>query len=88
MCIIKNMLRYYTKDLPNVAPTKPKIMKLANIGKVAFNINGITIHSTLAILLNKIFNELKTLNNEKHDTLINTYDQLWLFVIDEISLVG
>lgn len=82
------MLRYYTKDLPNVAPTKLKIMKLANIGKVAFNINCITIHSTLVIPLNKIFNELKTLNNEKRDTLINVYDQLWLFVIDEISLFG
>jgi hypothetical protein len=51
-------------------------MKLANIGKVAFNINGITIHSTLSIPLNKIFNELKTLNNEKCDTLINAYHQL------------
>jgi hypothetical protein len=26
--------------------------------------------------------------NPKHDTSMNTYDQLWLFVIDEISLVG
>jgi hypothetical protein len=65
MCIIKNMLRYYTKDLPNVALTKPKIMKLVNIGKVAFNNNCITIHSTLKIL-----------NHEKSDTLINAYDQL------------
>jgi hypothetical protein len=71
------MLRYiYAKDLPNIALAKPKIMKLANIGIIAFNINGITIHSTLVIALNKIFNELKTLNNEKHDILINAYDQL------------
>jgi hypothetical protein len=33
-------------------------------------------------------NELKKLNDIKHNTLIKTYDQLWLLIIDEISLVG
>jgi DNA replication protein DnaC len=47
-----------------------------------------TIHSTLTIPLNKNFNELKALSNEKCDNLIKKYDQLHLLVIDEISLVG
>jgi hypothetical protein len=39
--------------------------------------------------LNKTFNELKTTKRwKKHDSLIKTYDQLWLLIIDEISLVG
>jgi hypothetical protein len=38
--------------------------------------------------LNKILNELKASSDEKLDTLIKTYDQLWLLVIDEISLIG
>ncbi len=52
-------------------------------------INGITIHFALAMTLNKTFNELKTTKRwKKHDSLIKTYDQLWLLIIDEISLVG
>jgi hypothetical protein len=34
----------------------------------------VTIHSTLTIPLNKKFNELKTLNDEKHDSLIKNND--------------
>ncbi len=40
-------------------------MKLSYIGKENFNINGTIIHSTLAIPLNKMINELKALNDEK-----------------------
>jgi hypothetical protein len=47
-----------------------------------------TIHSTLAILLNKNFNEFKALSDAKCDRLIKNHDQLHLLVIDEISLVG
>jgi hypothetical protein len=65
MCIIQNMLRYYIKDISNVDPFKPKVMKLTYIRKITFNINGMTIHSTLAIPLNENFNELKTLSDEK-----------------------
>ncbi len=39
-------------------------MKLTYIGKFTFNINGIIIHSTFAIV-NKNYNELKTLSDEK-----------------------
>jgi len=62
-------------------------MKLSYIGRVAFNINSTIIHFTFAIALNKNYNELETLSDEKHDTLIKTYDQLQLLIIDEISLV-
>jgi len=60
----KKMLRCYIKDIPNGDPLKQKVMKLTYTRKFAFNINGMTIHSTFAILLNKNFNELKTLNDE------------------------
>jgi hypothetical protein len=52
--MIQNMLRYYIKYILNVDPLKPKVMKLAYIGKTTFNISVITIHSTPTILLNKI----------------------------------
>jgi DNA replication protein DnaC len=81
------MLQCYIKETINADPLKPKMMKLTHIRKVAFNINGTTIHSTLAIPLNKFFNELKTLNDEKCDTLTKTYVQFQLVVIDELFLV-
>jgi len=65
MCIIQNMLKYYIKDITNVNPLKPKVMKLAYIGKVTLNINGMTIHFAFAIPLNNFFNKLKALSDEK-----------------------
>ncbi len=65
MCSIQNMLRYYIKNISNANPLKPKIIKLMYTQKIAFNINGMNIHSTIAIPLNKNFNKLKTLNDEK-----------------------
>jgi hypothetical protein len=59
------MLKYYIKDIPNVDILKPKVMKLTYIGKTTFNIDGMTIHLAFAIPLNKIFNKLKTLSDEK-----------------------
>jgi hypothetical protein len=53
------MLQCYIKKTTNADPLKPKVMKLTYIRKVAFNINGTTIHFALAIPLNKYFNELK-----------------------------
>jgi len=62
-------------------------MKLAYIGKTTFNINGMTIHFTFGIPLNKNLKELKILSDERRDIFIKTY-KLRLLVIDEISLVG
>jgi hypothetical protein len=63
MCIIKNLLQYYI--FKKLDPLKPKVTKLMYIGKTTFHINGTTIHSGLVIPLNKSYNELKTLNDEK-----------------------
>jgi len=62
-------------------------MELMYIRKITFNINGTIIHSRLVIPLHKSYT-LKTLNDEKCDILVNTYDQLRLVIIDEIFLVG
>lgn len=70
------MLPYYIREKPNANTLKPIIMKLTYTKKETFNINGTTIHSTLAIPINKKFNELKALNDERCDVLIKTYTQL------------
>jgi hypothetical protein len=81
------MLRYYTKQITNVDSLKPKFMEFAYIGKITFNINGKMIHSALAIPLNKNLTELNALSDERRDIFIKTYDQLSLFVINEVSLI-
>ncbi len=53
-----------------------------------FNINGMTIHLAFAIPLNKKFNELKAVSDEKHDNLIQNCDQLHLIIVDETCLVS
>ncbi len=76
MHIIQNMLQYYIQETPNPNPLKPIIMKLTYTWKTTFNIDGTTIHSTLAIPINKTFNKFKALNDERCDILIKTYTQL------------
>jgi len=49
-------------------------MKLAHIEKTTFNIIVMTIHSTFVIPLNKNFNKLKALSDEKQDSLIKKHD--------------
>jgi hypothetical protein len=88
MCIIQNMLQYYTKQITNDDPLKPKIMKLTYIGKITFNINSTTIHFALAIPLNKNLTKLNALSDERRDTFIKTYHRLYLLVINGIFLVS
>jgi hypothetical protein len=80
------MLRYYIKQITNANPLKPNVMKLTYT--ITFNTNGTTIHSRLAILLNKNLIRFNALNKERHDNFIKTYDQLCLLVINEIFLVN
>jgi hypothetical protein len=63
-------------------------MKLTYTWKTTFNINGTTIHSTLAIPLNKNLTKLNALNGAKMTFIIKIYYQLCLFIINEISLVN
>jgi hypothetical protein len=46
------------------------------------------MHFAFVVPLNKKYNELKALNDEKRNILIKTYDQLQMLIIDEVSLIG
>jgi len=48
--IIQGLLRLYNKNV-SFDLTKTKVLFMASISKVTFNINGLTIHSTLNILV-------------------------------------
>ena len=59
---------------------------MAYTGKVAHNIGGFTLHSTLHIPF--ITSDLLPLNSDILDAMSKNYDQLLVLLIDEISLVG
>jgi hypothetical protein len=70
-----------------VDPQKNKIMKLNFTDKATFNIGESTIHSILGIPLNKNLLELRGLSDERREYFVKKYGQLWLLIIDGISLV-
>jgi hypothetical protein len=71
---------------PNLTKTKTLLMAL--VGKTAFNIEGLTIHSTLNIHVQQSLFSLPNLSSNSLNRLTCQYEQLQLVVIDEISLVG
>jgi hypothetical protein len=61
---------------------------MALIGKTTFNIDGLTIHSTLNILVQQFLFSLSNLSTNSLNRSTCRYEQLQLVVIDKISLVG
>jgi hypothetical protein len=67
--------------------TKIKALLMASIGKTIFNIDNLTIHSTLNIHVQQSLSSLPNLSSSSLNRLTCQYEQLQLVVIDEISLV-
>jgi hypothetical protein len=85
--IIQELLRLYNRDVFSNL-TKTKALFMASIDKVAFNIDSLTIHLTLNILVQQSLPSLPNLSLDSLNKLTCQYEQLQLVVIDEISLVG
>jgi hypothetical protein len=58
---------------------------MEHIRKTTFNIDGITIHSSLFIPVN--YNDLPSLSLKQLDNLVKKYDQLQLIVLNENLLL-
>ncbi len=67
--------------------TKTKVLLMALIGKIAFNIDGLTIHSKLNIIVQQSLSNLPNLSSNSLNMLTCQYEHLQLVVIDEISLL-
>jgi hypothetical protein len=61
---------------------------MASTNKVAFNIDGLIIHSTLNIPVQQSLSILPNLSSNSLNRFTCQYEQLQLVVIYEISLVG
>jgi archaellum biogenesis ATPase FlaH len=85
--IIQGLLRLYNKDM-SFDLTKTKVLFMALISKVAFNINDLTIHSTLNILVQQSLFNLPSLSLNLLNMLTCRCEQLQLVMINEILIVG
>ncbi len=61
---------------------------MASTSKVAFNIDGLTIHSTLNTHVQQSLSSLPNLSLDSLNRFTCWYEQLQLVAIDEISLIG
>jgi hypothetical protein len=68
--------------------TKTKALFMALTSKVVFNIDDLTIHSTLNIPIQQSLFNLPNLSSYSLNWLKCQYEQFQLVVIDEISVVG
>jgi hypothetical protein len=81
--IIQRLLWLYNRDM-SFDFTKTKALLMASISKVAFNIDGLIIHSTLNI---PIQSSLPNLSLDSLNRLTCRYEQLQIVVINEISFL-
>jgi hypothetical protein len=59
--IIQGLLQLYNKNM-SFDLTKTKALLMASMGKIAFNIDGLTIHSTLNIPIQQSLSNLPNLS--------------------------
>jgi hypothetical protein len=72
--IIQGLLQLYNKD-KSFDLTKTKALLMASIGKIAFNIDGLTIHSTLKIPIQQSLSNLPNLSLNSLNRLTCRYKQ-------------
>ena len=80
-------LKYYNTRA-GVDFTEIKVLLLAPTGKAAYNINGNTIHSALAIPASQSLKKYKSLDSSRLNTLRCQIGGVKLIFLDEISMVG
>jgi hypothetical protein len=71
--VIQELLRLHNRDLFSDL-TKSKALLMASIGKVAFNIDSSTIHSTLNILVQQPLSSLPNLSLDSLNRLTCQYE--------------
>jgi len=76
LLLIHGFLRHYNIILGS-DPLKQKVILMVYIGKMAFNIDGTTIHLGPSLLSN--YKHLQSLSAKRFDSLLKTYDELLFF---------
>ena len=84
--LLKNDTVRLFRHLPSVQPNNIVCLLCASTGIAAFNISGMTIHSTFLIPIN--MGQYRKLGADSLNTLRNQLNNLKVVIIDEISMVG
>ena len=69
-------------------PDAIKVLLASPIGKAAFNIRGMTLHSAFALPVTEFNGEMPNLSSDVCNTLRSKLCCLKVIIIDEISMVG
>jgi len=80
--IIEGLLQLCNRDI-YYDLTKTNVLLMASTCKIAFNIDGLTIHSTLNILVQQSLSNLRNLLINSLNRLTCRYEQLQLVVINK-----
>ena len=84
--LLKNDTYRLLRHLPSVHPHDVLSLVCAPTGTAAFNISGMTIHSTFFIPV--AMKQYRTIGADTLNTLRNKLNNLKVVIIDEISMVG
>ena len=84
--LLKNDTHRLLRYLPSVHPHDVLSLVCAPTGTAAFNISGMTIHSTFFIPV--AMKQYRTIGADTLNTLRNKLNNLKVVIIDEISMVG
>ena len=68
--------------------TRTPVVVMAPTGTAAFQVGGLTIHTSLAVPPNTDLEDFEFLSFERINTLRNAWQNVRLLIIDEISMVG
>ena len=85
--IFQSLLRYYN-SIPGATPDSIKVLLTAPTGKAAFNIGGMTLHTTFSLPVSQNRHDIKKLSDDLRNNLASKLHDLKLVIIDEISMVS
>ncbi len=85
--IHQSLLRLYN-SIPGANPDTIKVLLAAPTGKAAFNIGGMTLHTTFSLPVSQNRREIKNLSDDLRNNLASKLHDLKLVIIDEISMVS
>lgn len=85
--VYQALLRHYN-SIPGNDPNTLKVLLCAPTGKAAFQIGGLTLHSSFALPINQSNAELVPLSADTVNTLHTALFHLKLIIIDEFSMMG
>ena len=87
MHYIKHILLRYLNSQPQNDSDDVTVVKVAPIGKAAFNIRGNTLQSAFIIPANQEFSHC-ILDRDRLNTITSQLQRMQVIFIDEISMVG